>query len=183
MVQTGMDAGCTQGGCQQGRHGGLARRTGHAHELHLLRRSRQGRAQLVGGGKAVRQGLEVRICLFDGHWFLLVTTMEQHPAQDHKDQCNQDAGQHTGRVQPDVGDLTAAARGIDLDRLIGHGREHTAQHGHTDVPDIPPGVHPHAEHQQKALQRILAEVGHLAHDVHGKALGKGRVAQTAQHRL
>ena len=43
-------AGC----CQQGRHGGLARRTGHAHELHLLRRSRQGRAQLVGGGKAVR---------------------------------------------------------------------------------------------------------------------------------
>ena len=77
MVQTGMDAGRTQGGCQQGRHGGLARRTGHAHELHLLRRSRQGRTQLVGGGKAVRQGLEVRICLFDGHWLLLFTMMKQ----------------------------------------------------------------------------------------------------------
>ena len=48
---------------------------------------------------------------------------------------------------------------------------------------VPPGVHPHAEHEQKAFQRILAEMGQLAHDVHGKALGKARHPQTAQHRL
>ena len=53
----------------------------------------------------------------------------------------------------------------------------------SDVPDILPGIHPHTQHEQKALQHILAEVCQLAHDVVGQALGKGRMAQTAQAQL
>ena len=96
---------------------------------------------------------------------------------------NKDAGQNTGRIQPHIGDLTAASGRKDLDSLIGQRSEHAAQHGHADVPDILPGIHPHTQHEQKALQHILAEVCQLAHDVVGQALGKGRMAQTAQSRL
>ncbi len=43
-----------------------------------------------------------------------------------------------------------------------------------------PGIHPHAQHEQKALQHILAEVCQLAHDVHGQAGQGPGMAQTAQ---
>ena len=105
-----MDALCVQDGRQQAGHHSLARRARHAHKLHLLHRRSERGAQLFGGGKAVRQGGKILICLFDGHWLLLITMMKQQPAQCHEHQRCKDACQHTGRVQPHIRDLTAATR-------------------------------------------------------------------------
>ena len=96
MVQAGMDPLCVQDGRQQtGRHG-LACRACHAHELHLLHRRGERGAQLFGGGKTVRQGGKILICLFDGHWLLLITMVEQQSAQRHEHQRRKDARQNTG---------------------------------------------------------------------------------------
>ena len=96
MVQAGMDPLCVQDGRQQtGRHG-LACRACHAHELHLLHRRGERGAQLLGGGKTVRQGGKILICLFDGHWLLLITMVEQQSAQRHEHQRRKDARQNTG---------------------------------------------------------------------------------------
>ena len=91
-----MDSLCVQDGRQQaGRHG-LACRACHAHELHLLHRRGKRGAQLFGGGKTVRQGGKILICLFDGHWLLLITMVEQQSAQRHEHQRRKDARQNTG---------------------------------------------------------------------------------------
>ena len=48
------------------------------------------------------------------------------------------------------------------------------------MPQRVTAVHPHTEHEQKALQRILAKVCQLAHDVHGQMLCQPRLPQAAQ---
>lgn len=93
---------------------------------------------------------------------------------------NKDASQNTGRIQPHIGDLTAAPLREELNGLIGQRRQHTTQHGHGDMPQRVTAVHPHTEHEQKALQCILAKVCQLAHDVHGQMLCQPRLPQAAQ---
>ena len=50
----------------------------------------------------------------------------------------------------------------------------------SDMPQRVTAVHPHTEHEQKALQCILAKVCQLAHDVHGQMLCQPRLPQAAQ---
>ena len=118
----------------------------------------------------------------DSHWLLLIM-MKQPSAQCQQNQRRKDARQHAGRIQPDVRHLTAASRRKELDGLVRQSSEHTAQHGHCNMLQRMAAVDPHTQHEQKALQRILAEMGHLAHDVHGQAVGKARMTQTAQDAL
>ena len=108
MIQTGMDALRVQNSRQQTGHHGLSCGARHAHKCNFAHRSRQRGAQLFGGGKAVRQGSEILICLFDGHGLLLITMMKQQPAQRHKNKRCEDACQNACGVQPHIGDLTAA---------------------------------------------------------------------------
>ena len=96
MVQTGVDALRMQDSRQQAGHHGLARRARHTHECNFAHRRSQRGAQLFGGGKAVRQGGKILICLFDGHWLLLITMVEQQSAQRHEHQRRKDARQNTG---------------------------------------------------------------------------------------
>ena len=53
--------------CRQGGGSGLARRAGHTHIGHLLRRCGQRRAQFFRRGEPLRQSSKILICLFDGH--------------------------------------------------------------------------------------------------------------------
>ena len=71
MVGTGTDALRLQDGRQQTCHRRFTGSACHAHELHLLHRSGQQRAQLFRVGKAVRQSCKILICLLDGHSCLL----------------------------------------------------------------------------------------------------------------
>ena len=71
MIDTGTNALRVQDGRQQARHRRFTGSACHAHELHLLHRSGQQRAQLFRVGKAVRQSCKILICLLDGHSCLL----------------------------------------------------------------------------------------------------------------
>ena len=104
-----------------------------------------------------------------------------HPAQGQTEHPHQNAGQHAGKIQPDIGDLAAPAIAEHLDGLVGQGREQTAQNRPRDVADEPPGVDPQAERQQEAFQHILAEMRHLAHDVVGQAAGDAGHPQPGEH--
>ena len=66
-VQTGDETGSLKHRCRQGGGSGLARRAGHAHIGHLLRRCGQRRAQFFRRGEPLRQSSKILICLFDGH--------------------------------------------------------------------------------------------------------------------
>ena len=96
---------------------------------------------------------------------------DAHPDKPQQDEPHQQAGHHTGKIDPDIGDLAAAARHKELDGLIGQGCEQAAQHGPGHMLEEMPGVHPQAEHEQEAFQQILAEMRQLAHDVHGEPVG------------
>ena len=61
MVDTSTDPLCLQDGRQQTRHRRFTGSACHAHELHLLHRRGERGAQLLGGGKTVRQGGKILI--------------------------------------------------------------------------------------------------------------------------
>lgn len=54
---------------------------------------------------------------------------DAHPDKPQQDEPHQQAGHHAGKIDPDIGDLAAAARHKELDGLIGQGCEQAAQYG------------------------------------------------------
>ena len=106
-----------------------------------------------------------------------------HPAECQQEQPHQQPGQHAHKIQPDVQHLTAPPRGEELDGLIRQGREQASQNGPGHVPDKMPGVHPQAEHEQEALQGILAEMCQLADKMHGDVGCKAGHPQPGEHPL
>ena len=108
---------------------------------------------------------------------------DAHPDKPQQDEPHQQAGHHAGKIDPDIGDLAAAARHKELDGLIGQGCEQAAQHGPGHMLEEVPGVHPQAEHEQEAFQQILTEMRQLAHDVHGEPVGGTGKAQMPQDAL
>ena len=108
---------------------------------------------------------------------------DAHPDKPQQDEPHQQAGHYTGKIDPDIGDLAAAARHKELDGLIGQGCEQAAQHGPGHMLEEVPGVHPQAEHEQEAFQQILAEMRQLAHDVHGEPVSGTGKAQMPQDTL
>ena len=67
---------------------------------------------------------------------------DAHPDKPQQDEPHQQAGHHTGKIDPDIGDLAAAARHKELDGLIGQGCEQAAQHGPGHMLEEVPGGQP-----------------------------------------